>query len=50
MEEDMQAEVKEPQNEEEKPQHEVQPKITKPIAEGNETTQNQGLEGKPDEV
>jgi hypothetical protein len=47
--EDTQAEAQEPQNEEAEPQQEVQPESTEPTAEGNNMTQNQGSEGKPDE-
>jgi hypothetical protein len=47
--EDMQEEAQEPQNEEMEHQHEVQPEIIEPFAEGNKKTQNQGSKGKPDE-
>jgi hypothetical protein len=50
MEEDTQVEAQEPQNEEAEPQHEVQPESTEIVVEGNDTTQNPGSEGKPDEV
>jgi hypothetical protein len=50
MKEDTPAAVQEPQNEDAKPQQEVQQEITEPAAEGNGTTQKKGSAWKPDEL
>jgi hypothetical protein len=46
----MPAVAQEPQNKEAEPQQEVQPESTEPAMEGNDTAQNQGSEGQPDEL